>query len=288
MHRMQGQTQPRLIMASDESLWVVKFKNNAQHLRVLANEYIASRIAASLEMSVPECAVIEVGEWLVNSNPDLVMQTWQRKRERCDSGLQFGSRYAGGLMPGLVLDALPDTGLKKIRNLNEFAGILAFDKWLGNSDRRQTVFVRSTRQKTYRAVFIDHGFCFNAGEWNFPDHPLRGVFRQPLVYQAVTGWGSFEPWLNRIEEFRAEDIWTIITEAPHEWHQADSSTLERLTLTLYRRRLLVRDLIRQTVAAANTSFPNWRGIATARSLPDSKYKLLPGTDHAIMQQSYIN
>src|SRR5208282_2094753 len=27
--------------------------------------------------------------------------------------------------------------------------------------------------KSYHTVMIDQGFCFNAGEWNFPDAPLR-------------------------------------------------------------------------------------------------------------------
>jgi hypothetical protein len=26
----------------------------------------------------------------------------------------------------------------------------------------------------YHTVMIDQGFCFNAGEWNFPDAPLCG------------------------------------------------------------------------------------------------------------------
>ena len=28
----------------------------------------------------------------------------------------------------------------------------------------------------YTATFIDQGYCFNAGEWTFPDSPLRGVY----------------------------------------------------------------------------------------------------------------
>ena len=30
------------------------------------------------------------------------------------------------------------------------------------------------RGRAYRTVMIDQGFCFIAGEWNFPDAPLRG------------------------------------------------------------------------------------------------------------------
>ena len=50
------------------------------------------------------------------------------------------------------------------------------DKWTGNCNGRQAVFERRPRERKYRATFIDQGFCFNAGEWTFPDSPLRGVY----------------------------------------------------------------------------------------------------------------
>jgi hypothetical protein len=28
----------------------------------------------------------------------------------------------------------------------------------------------------YKTVMIDQGFCFNAGNWDFPDAPLRGLY----------------------------------------------------------------------------------------------------------------
>ena len=47
---------------------------------------------------------------------------------------------------------------------------------------------------------IDQGFCFNAGEWNFPDTPLRGLYARNRVYEGVIGMESFAPWLERIEK----------------------------------------------------------------------------------------
>ena len=42
---------------------------------------------------------------------------------------------------------------------------------------------------------IDQGFCFNAGNWDFPDAPLRGLYARNRVYLGVTGMDSFGPWL---------------------------------------------------------------------------------------------
>ena len=47
-----------------------------------------------------------------------------------------------GLMPGQVVDYLPEEQLDEVRNLAEFAGMLVLDKWTGNCNGRQAVFER--------------------------------------------------------------------------------------------------------------------------------------------------
>src|SRR5947208_8265559 len=86
-----------------------------------------------------------------------------------------------------------------IKNMKEFAGILAFDKWTGNADGRQVVFHRKRSQRKYTAAFIDFGNCFNAGEWSFPDSPLRRAYARQEVYAHIASWVDFEPWLSRTE-----------------------------------------------------------------------------------------
>lgn len=214
IRRMRGGAQSQLMLGADSKLWVVKFQNNPQHLRVLANELIATRLAATVGLTVPACDVVEVSEWLVDHSPDMYVQLGRGQRERYTPGLQFGSQFVGGLMPGQVVDYLPEQQLDEVRNLREFAGMLCIDKWTGNCNGRQAVFERKPRERKYRATFIDQGFCFNAGEWSFPDAPLRGVYLRNRVYAGVTGWESFEPWLNRVEEMAPETLWRIAEELP--------------------------------------------------------------------------
>ena len=257
IRRMRGGAQGQLMLGADGKLWVVKFKNNPQHLRVLANELIATKMAEAVGLTVPQSDVVEVSEWLVTNSPEMVVDLGRGRRERCEAGLQFGSQFVGGLMPGQVVDYLPETQMDEVRNLAEFAGMLVVDKWTGNCNGRQAVFERKTRERKYRAVFIDQGYCFNAGDWNFPDPPLRGVFARNHVYAKVTGWESFEPWLTRVEEFAEEGLWRIAEQVPPEWYGGDPREIERLMEMLLARRARVRELVGSFRDSNREPFPNW-------------------------------
>jgi hypothetical protein len=45
IRRMRGGAQGQLMLGADGHVYVVKFQNNPQHMRVLANEFLASRMA---------------------------------------------------------------------------------------------------------------------------------------------------------------------------------------------------------------------------------------------------
>ena len=253
---MRGGAQGHLMLGADGNVYVVKFRNNPQHVRVLANDFLACRLAQAAGLSAPDVDLVEVSQWLIANTPELEMDLGER-REKCCAGLQFGSRFVGGLMPGQVMDYLPEEKLIEVRNLNEFAGILALDKWTGNANGRQAVFVRRQREKRYRAVFIDFGYCFHAGEWRFEEAPLRGIYYRNLVYQSVTGWESFEPWLTRIENMPEEKVWDAANEVPPEWYGGDLSEMEALVEKLLRRRGRIRESIEMFRKSDRNPFPKW-------------------------------
>ncbi len=253
---MRGGAQGHLMLGADEELYVVKFQNNPQATRVLANEFLATRLAKKAGLSVPECDVVEVTPWMIETTPELCIKL-QHSSERCRSGLQFGSRFVGGLMPGLVVDYLPEPLLMDVKNLAEFAGMLIIDKWTCNTNGRQAVFVRKGREKRYSAMFIDQGYCFSAAEWTLEDVTLRGVFPRNAVYAQVSGWESFEPWLTRVETMDEAWIWKLAEMVPVEWYGGDTAEIEHLIEKLLIRRIAVRDLIANFRKSDREPFPNW-------------------------------
>jgi hypothetical protein len=265
IRRMRGGAQSHLIRCDDAQYYVVKFQNNPQHTRVLANELLATRLAARLGLPTPPVSVVEVSSELIRDTEELVVELG-RGRRPCPPGRQFGAQYPGEPASTQVFDFLPDDQLRGVENLSSFPGMLVFDKWTCNTNGRQAIFLRppvAGRLRTgaapaYRALMIDQGFCFNAGEWDFPDAPLRGLYARSLVYQSVRGLDSFDPWLVRLGRLDDEVLGEIGSEIPPEWYDGDYDSLERLLEQLGRRRRCVPDLLLDAKKSHRQPFPNWR------------------------------
>jgi hypothetical protein len=121
------------------------------------------------------------------------------------------------------------------------------------------VFFLEPGRSRYQAMVIDQGFCFNAGEWNFPDAPLRGLYNRHGVYRHVTGMGSFEPWLSRVEErLSRSQLGEMAASIPPEWYGDEYGKLDELIRKLDQRRHLVRELILSARDSGRQPFPNWK------------------------------
>lgn len=305
VRRMRGGAQAQL-MRCEDAYYIVKFQNNPQHLRILANEMLATRLAARLGLCVPQVDVVEVRPELIAYTPDLVIQL-SLGRTSCVPGKQFGSQFPGHPARTTVHDFLPDEQLSGVRNLSDFLGVLVLDKWTCNTNGRQAIFFReplgadaaaspgavsqtlgdapgtpsapghaalgnsaagyatqvySTPGYTasgYTAMMIDFGFCFNAGEWDFPDAPLRGLYARQRVYENVFGMEAFEPWLARLEkQINRRVLGEEAEQIPPEWYAGDWGAMERLLERLDRRRESVRELIFSARNSGRDPFPNWK------------------------------
>jgi hypothetical protein len=258
VRRMRGASQPSLLRCEDGASYVVKFRNNPQHVRVLANEMLAGRLALLVGLPVPRLAFVDVPSELIAASPLLQFEIGAR-REPCAPGLQFGSRFPG--VPGrtLVVDFLPDRLLRDVMKDHPsfFLGALVFDKWTCNCDGRQVIFYRLLDQEgsSYSATLIDHGFCFNDGDWDFPDSPIRSLYPRRVVYRDVQG---FESFLSRVENLEVSELEDCVRGIPAEWCGERRAELDRLLERLYERRRKVRQALIEARDSSLAPFPNWR------------------------------
>lgn len=271
---MRGGAQAHLLEGGDGYFYVTKFRDNPQHIRILVNEWIAARLLEYLRIAAPKVAIVELDEPFLARERDVKIRLATREIP-VSAGWHFGSRFPGNPDRDAVYDYLPDSLLAQVQNLRHFLGVFVFDKWTGNSDSRQSIFVRqrirewlddpevvppnvSPLAKGFVALMIDHGYAFDGPHWEFADSPLQGFYFRPMVYRAVRNLNDFEPWLTRVREAPAELFDGILRDVPRQWlPDGDDEAVEQLIEQLYRRRKLVADLIESAVTARSSSFPTW-------------------------------
>ena len=248
---LRGGSQAQIMRANNGAYFAVKFKNNPQHTRVLANEYLACRLAQLIGLRVPQPAIVEVVAATIREQN--IAFAYADRRVPVRPGLQFGSSL---IRDDETWDWLPRSLLGRIENVQEFLGVLAFDKWTCNADGRQAIFHRGHQQRGYTATFIDFGYAFNAGEWTFPDAPLRGTYAMSDVYKGARSLEDFAPWLQRIARISARELEPIAADVPPEWY-GEAEDMERLLEELLRRREMVPQLIEDFRTSSRNPFPEW-------------------------------
>ena len=264
VRKMRGGAQSHLIEASDGYFYVVKFRNNPQHRRILVNELIAAEILSYLHISAPRCDLMLVPDEFLSDNPEVNIQLGSHTI-RPEAGWAFASQHPGHPGVAAIYDFVPDSVLAQIHNLADFLAILVFDKWTGNADGRQAIFFRaqlqdrvpavagSAKKLGFVALMIDHGFIFNGPYWNFTESALQGLYPRRMVYESVTSLNDFELWLDRIRNFPDEVLDRAMRRIPPDWIEGEEDKLARLLEALTRRQKRIAELVGQS----QVIFPKW-------------------------------
>jgi hypothetical protein len=265
---MRGGAQAHLVTTADGHFYVVKFLNNPQHRRILVNEWIASVFLTFLGISTPEVAMINVSGQFLRENPEAYIQIGSRRQELAP-GWHFGSRCPGDPARQVVYDFLPDALIEKVENWAEFRGVLAFDKWMANSDSRQAVFFRARLKEWFPASgahplrlgfvaqMVDNGHIFDASHWRFSNSPLQGLYFRRAVYRGIRGLDDFQPWLDRILRFPERVASEAVAQIPPEWLEGDEEALQSLLDLLMARRECVSSLLEDSRGGFANAFPDW-------------------------------
>jgi hypothetical protein len=236
---------------------------------VVINEWIGAKLLRYMELPSPAAVLVGLTPTFLyrmrNGSPHTAEAFL-----RVESGDHFGSRFPGDPETTAVYDYLPDAVLQRTVNIADFGGVLAFDKWCGNTDARQCIFVRGNvreclpyhrrlKGKALLAQFVDQGHIFAGPEWDFVDCPRMGAYHQTSVYKDLRGMHQLENWLEKIHEVSPEWLASLCRSIPSNWIENDTTEIDRLLEILYSRRDRVADLILETVRANQGGFPSWTG-----------------------------
>jgi hypothetical protein len=252
LRKMRGASQAHLMLADDGRHYVVK-QNTPQNRRILVNELLAGRFLEHLQLRTPQMAVVDN-----------------------DGEKHFGSRFPGDAEKTVVYDFVPDSALRNVSNLSEFAGMLVFDKWVGNDDFRQCIFTRASAgagRPRFQAQWIDNGAAFGGSEWQISENPRKGLYLSSAAYESVRTWSDFEPWLEAVRHFPFEIVEQAIDLLPPEWVSGEGDRLKRLMDRLLLQRSKVAVSLERTIEQKPEAFPNWNvslaAPVTLRKMPAS-------------------
>jgi hypothetical protein len=158
----EGGSLPALMEASDDGMYVVKFRGAGQGVKALVAEVVAGELARRLDLPVPEIALVDVDPVLARAEPDPEIQDLIAASGGLNAGLDF--------LPG-ALPFEPAAGVAVDPSLA--AAIVWFDALVTNVDRTP----RNPNLLVWheRLWLIDHGAALHAHHRSdrFAEHARR-------------------------------------------------------------------------------------------------------------------
>ncbi|MNP00700.1 hypothetical protein D3C76_924950 [compost metagenome] len=244
----QGWTRPHIFKCDDHKSYVVKLSNNPDGTSVLANEWIASRLAELLNLPIAKCSIVMITRDLLDMYPEL-------KKLDIPPGLHIGTRYAkDGVNVGDNVD------LSDCNNVQYAAGMIAFDHWINNWDRHVTQANLLYLEEKREIMLIDHSDAFFGPDWNmeewWDDPEKMDVFWGPLYEKFVPfidNYDPFDSYLTAIESLDEDDIRNAVHGLPDQWSIPEDDLDELVNFLLYR-----KDRVRFAIEELIHHFPVWQ------------------------------
>ncbi|MGI8975229.1 MAG: HipA family kinase [Thermomicrobiales bacterium] len=207
----EGGSLPGLVEASDDGMYVVKFRGAGQGPKTLVAELLTGAIGRQLGLNVPEIVLIDIPAAFARFEPDPEIAALLDASVGANLGLDF--------LPGsLPVDALSATTMDP----NLAAEIVWFDALTANVDRttRNTNMLRWHDQ----VWLIDHGAAiYPHHRWSDPAEQARRPFAAISEHVLLPVASSIVEADNRLVDRLSEDfIWEAVAAIPDDWLRTDA------------------------------------------------------------------
>jgi hypothetical protein len=162
---MRGGSQPDLVL-TDNGWYVVKWQQNAQHRRVLINEVLGAELLKMLNIESPGWGLVHADEKFLAEPLRTPIQLGSHS-VAIQTGWHFGSRVPVNPETTAIYDSLPALLMKRVANRHQYLRVSVFDRWVDNTDQRQSILYRPARNRALRGAMIDngHAFGFDGRDW---------------------------------------------------------------------------------------------------------------------------
>jgi hypothetical protein len=209
----RGVTSPQLFRADDGRVYVVKLQNNRLGPKVLANEWIATKLGEALGLCFPPGGVIKLEERVLNRSRRLAAA-------QVAPGRHFACRYLSGA------EYLCRHNVARAVNRSEMAGVMLLDHLAHNMDRtlnRRNLLLRREADG-WRIYAIDNSHFFRRALWT-EETLARLAPRVRLNRHGVYGTllrhylqpADFAPYLAQVQDWSDQFLAAVVAGVPAEW-----------------------------------------------------------------------
>jgi hypothetical protein len=244
---MRGGSQAFLVEGEDARCYVAKFVGNPQGTRTLINEWVTAYLLKAVSVVTPELITLKLDPAICGQYPELAFVT--ANRVRVTHGLHLGSTCPVDPDQHSIYDLLPSALYKNLVNFNDFVRVAVVDILVGQTDRRQAVYVLSQQSTTrsIRAHFIDHGHSFGASLWAYADRLPPAVSWKLLTPDSIE---HIDTAVQLLQAISIDALYRHAKSTPEAWWTAqDHVDFERLIRKLALRLSRLNELIEPLIAS---------------------------------------
>jgi len=245
VRRLRGGSQAWQVQCEDGRFYVAKFAGNPQSNRSLANDWIVSHVMKHLGISTPTVRVLHLPSGL-QASTDLYFTVGDR-RIPVHGEFHFGSMYPVNPETTAIFDFLPQNCFGKVENLPDFARTWVLDKWLYQTDKRQSVFARARAAGggfAMRAYMIDNGMCLGGSSWELHDEQLAMPDWNQQIYRKLDMNGECTRFAADLEQMDGTFLTGAFDTVPQTWlRENDRRCLTKLMQSAQSRRRKLPQII---------------------------------------------
>ncbi len=236
-----GVSGSQYLEADDGNVYVAKASYIPRYPKTAVNELVATRLAVSLGLKVPDFALITVPAELIAGEPMLQAAGFT-------PGLHWASKY-----DQTAIRVTGEDAVRRAINKEDIPMIIAFDHWIRNFDRADHPGNLLLRGEPGHEVLspIDHGHAFYGAAWSEAKLlELSGVV-EPIIVGAnrvysllvryMSGAERFSVAIAAIEQLPDELIQQCL-DVPEAWPLSETEK-DALRRFLLERRKLVRQAL---------------------------------------------
>jgi hypothetical protein len=209
----EGGSLPALVEASDDGMYVVKFRGAGQGRKALVAEVVAGELARALGLAVPDLAIVELDDTIGRAEPDPEIQDLLLSSVGANLGVDF---LPGSLPFNPAAGIDPEPGLA--------ARVVWFDSLVTNPDRT----ARNTNMLWWHARLwlIDHGAAlyFHHAETRADGHerrPFEAIAEHVLLPFASSITEADSELASRVTSKLLEEVVGFVPDA---WLNGDDRT----------------------------------------------------------------